>query len=40
MSKDILKIQPHEILDTEVLYTVVGGKVVYATRANDIAAAN
>ena len=41
LSKDILTIQPHEILDTEVLYTVVGGEVVYAaTRANDSAAAN
>ena len=40
LSKDILTIQPREILDTEVLYTVVGGEVVYATRANDSAAAN
>jgi predicted amidohydrolase YtcJ len=29
LSRDILTIQPREILDTEVLYTVVGGEVVY-----------
>jgi predicted amidohydrolase YtcJ len=31
LSKDILTIQPREILDTDVLYTVVGGEVVYTT---------
>ncbi|MGH9463617.1 MAG: amidohydrolase [Vicinamibacteria bacterium] len=29
LSKDILTIEPRQILDTEVLYTVVGGEVVY-----------
>jgi predicted amidohydrolase YtcJ len=29
LSKNLLKIQPHEILKTEVLYTIVGGKIVY-----------
>ena len=29
LSKDILTIEPREILDTEVLYTVVGGEVVH-----------
>ena len=40
LSKDILTIQPREILSTEVLYTVVGGEVVYSALVNDSAAAN
>ena len=40
LSKDILTILPREILDTEVLYTVVGGKVVYVTSVNDSIDAN
>ena len=32
LSKDILEIPPEEILDTRVLYTIVGGEVLY--RAN------
>ena len=40
LSKDILTILPREILDTEVLYTVVGGEVVYVTSINDSTDAN
>ncbi len=29
LSKDILKVEPKEILTTEVLYTIVGGKIRY-----------
>ncbi|MFQ5790215.1 MAG: amidohydrolase family protein, partial [Acidobacteriota bacterium] len=29
LSKDIMTIEAREILDTEVLYTIVGGEVVY-----------
>ena len=29
LSKDILTIPDEEILDTEVMYTIVGGKVMY-----------
>ena len=29
LSKDIMTVPEHEILDTEVLYTIVGGKTVY-----------
>ena len=34
LSKDILTIQPREILDTEVLYTLVAGEVVYPISAS------
>ncbi len=40
LSKDILTILPREILDTEVLYTVVGGEVVYPISVNDSTDAN
>ncbi len=40
LSKDILTLQPREILDTEVLYTVVGGEVVYPVSLNDSTDAN
>ena len=30
LSKNLLKIEPRELINTEVLYTVVGGKVVYS----------
>ena len=40
LSKDILTILPREILNTEVLYTVVGGEVVYLASVNESAAAN
>jgi predicted amidohydrolase YtcJ len=29
LSKDILTVPDEEILDTEVLYTIVGGEVLY-----------
>ena len=29
LDKDILKIEPKEILTTQVLYTIVGGKIAY-----------
>ncbi|MEK6570613.1 MAG: amidohydrolase family protein, partial [Bacteroidota bacterium] len=29
LSKDIMKVEPKEIIDTEVLMTILGGKVVY-----------
>ncbi len=34
LSKDILTIQPREILSTDVLYTVIGGEVVYPVSLN------
>ena len=40
LSKDILTLRPREILDTEVLYTVVGGEVVYPVSLNDSTDAN
>ena len=38
--KDILTIEPREILDTEVLYTVIGGEVVYEMPTDDAVSAN
>ncbi|MBI3004837.1 MAG: amidohydrolase family protein, partial [Ignavibacteriales bacterium] len=32
LSKNLLKIEPREILNTEILYTIVNGKVVYSKR--------
>lgn len=29
LSKDIMTIEPHEILETEVVFTMIGGKIVY-----------
>lgn len=40
LSKDILTIEPREILDTEVLYTVIGGEVVYEKPIEDTSSAN
>ncbi len=40
LSKDILTILPREILATEVLYTVVGGEVVYVASVNESDDAN
>ena len=33
LDKDILSAPPREILNTRVLYTIVGGRVVYARNA-------
>jgi predicted amidohydrolase YtcJ len=30
LSKELLKVAPKEFLTTEVLYTIVGGKIVYS----------
>jgi predicted amidohydrolase YtcJ len=32
LSKNLLRIEPREILTTEVLYTIVGGKIVYRKK--------
>jgi predicted amidohydrolase YtcJ len=40
LSRDILTIEPREILDTEVLYTVIGGRVVYPTAEDDAASSD
>ncbi len=32
LSKNILQIEAEEILETEVLYTIVGGRVLYEKR--------
>ena len=40
LSKDILTIEPREILDTEVLYTVVGGEVVYSAAEDQASSSN
>ncbi|HEX9724186.1 MAG TPA: amidohydrolase family protein, partial [Vicinamibacteria bacterium] len=40
LSKDILTIEPLQILDTEVLYTVIGGEVVYSAAENLASSSN
>jgi len=40
LSKDILTIEPLQILDTEVLYTVVGGEVVYSAAEDQASSSN
>jgi predicted amidohydrolase YtcJ len=32
LSKDIMEIPPRDILDTRVLLTMIGGRVVYSER--------
>ena len=32
LDKDILTIDPHSIIDTQTLMTIVGGKVVYDAK--------
>jgi len=34
LSKNLLKVAPKEFLNTEVVYTIVGGKVLYEARPN------
>jgi len=34
LSKDILTIQEGEILDTQILYTISGGKIVFENVTN------
>jgi predicted amidohydrolase YtcJ len=40
LSRDILTIEPREILETQVLYTVVGGDVVYERLADADSSSN
>ena len=35
VSKDIMTVQPRDILDTEVVYTIIGGEVVFQKEADE-----
>ncbi|MFQ5604318.1 MAG: amidohydrolase [bacterium] len=35
LSKNLLEIEPKEILETEVLYTIVGGEILYSKESTD-----